>query len=516
MLGDLIAALPLGIVAVMGCFVLLLDTFNEGDSRFLGWISALGFAAAIATCYLLWDREMTSFSTDTFGLMMVMGKFEVVTCALLAFIGLVVALLSVDYAEEHQFSHGEYYALLNFAVFGMMVLATAINLVTVFVGLEVMSIAIYILAAIKRSSAFSAEAGLKYFILGAFASGFMVYGMAFLYGETVSLDYIGIVAALNGTEPSGYLGLALVLLTVAFGFKIALVPFHQWTPDVYEGAPTTVVSLMATGVKTAAVIAMARFFVMAVPASMIGAMSDSVFQGLWLLAALTMTIGNLIAIQQRSIKRMLGYSSVAHAGYLLVGILAAHSAGNPSSPVWGVGMGSILFYLFTYALANLAAFGVVSLFEREASDHVTLDNIGGLAKQHGIAAVVLAIGMFSLAGVPPTGGFFGKLVLFRDALAVDFDKFLWLVIIAVMNSVVSVYYYLRVIVYAFMKDAEGDFRISLRASALAALVIAALGSLQVGMFPGRWVDASNQAAAEIAQQSPATDGEVVATATPTK
>jgi NADH-quinone oxidoreductase subunit N len=501
MLADVIATLPLSIVLVTGCLVCLINLVNEGDNRFLGRITALGFGLSILMSYLLWGREISAFSTGTFGLMMAMGKYEILVCAVLASIGLVVALLSADEGADSDCKLGSHYALLNFAVLGMMVLASATNLVTLFLGFEIMSFAMYALSTLKRGSVFAVDAGIKYLVVGALASGLMLYGMAFVYGETVVLDYAGIVTVLYGAQPTGFLALGLTFLTVAFACKIALVPFHHSTPDVYEGAPTSVAALMATGVKAASVIAMARFFVMVVPASVIGWLAPDVFDALWILAAVTMTVANLIAIQQRSIKRMLGYSSIAHAGYLLVAILAAHTAGDPSSPEWGSGMGSIFFYLFAYVLANLAAFGVLSLFEKQANEHITLDNIGGLAKQHGLAACILLVGMLSLAGVPPTGGFWGRLVIFRDALAADFDKFIWLVVIASVNSVIGAFYYLRVILCAFMTDADGTTQSNpLRTTALAVLVVTALASLQIGIFPARWVGASSIAAAGLPGQ----------------
>ncbi|MFT7621954.1 MAG: NADH-quinone oxidoreductase subunit N, partial [Myxococcota bacterium] len=404
MLQDLFHTLPLGIPALMGCFVLLTDAFAqtpEGestDSRYLGYVSAVGFFAVIACVYLLWDAEWAGFSTATFGQMMVLGRFELATCALLALIGGCVSLMCVEHAYEHGFDHGELYALINFAVFGMMVLVCATNAVTLFVGLEIMSIAIYCLAAIKRTSGFAAEAALKYFILGAFASGFLLMGLAYVYGETGSFEYGAILASLyRAGEPSTYTAIALFMIVAAFGFKIALVPFHMWTPDVYEGSPPPIAGLMATGVKTAAVISMARIFVMVFPSGVLGWLGTDLFDALAILAVVTMTVANLTALHQRNIKRMLGYSSVAHAGYLLIGILAAHVGAGPGSEGWGAGLGAILFYLFVYALANLAVFAVIGAISRDGDDDITLDKLAGLATSHPVAALVLAIGMLSLA-----------------------------------------------------------------------------------------------------------------------
>ena len=499
MLNDLIATLPLGILAVMGCFVLLVDVFSEkgGDRRYLGYLSAGGMALALLATYMLYGRTWGGFESPQFWNMMAMGQFELLSCGVLLLIGLVVCLLCVDHAEDHGFAYGELYALIIFAVFGMMVLVTATNLVTLFVGLEIMSISIYVLAAIKRTSAFSAEAGLKYFVLGAFSSGLLLYGMAFLYGDTGSLSYAGMAAVLSSGAPTDYMDFALFLLVAAFGFKIAAVPFHMWTPDVYEGAPPPITGLMAAGVKTAAVIAMARLFAIALPESVLQWVGNDLFDVLAALAIVTMTLGNLVAIQQRNLKRMLAFSSIAHAGYLLIGVMAVYVAADPAAGTQGAAMGGVLFYLFVYALANLACFAVVTMIAQGEQEEVTLDHVSGMAMKSPMAALVLALGMLSLAGIPPTAGFFGKFALFSDALAVDPDRFLWLVVIAMLNSVISVYYYLRVVVYAYMRDAVREVK-KVRGFALAAaFVICGLGTLQVGLFPGRYIGAVDTATADL-------------------
>ena len=500
MLNDLLTTLPLGIVAIMGCLVLLLDAFSTGkdavDRRYLGRLSAAGIVAALGVVHMLWGRETQGLHTATFTSMMVMGRFELAAVALILLIGLCVVLMAVDYAPEHGISTGELYGLIHFALFGMMVLATATHMVSLFLGLEIMSISVYVLAAIKRSSPFSAEAGLKYFVLGAFGTGFLLYGIAFAYGETAQLGYAGIAQHLKAGQASGYLVLSLYLLVTAFGFKLALVPFHMWTPDVYEGAPTPVTALMATGVKTAGVLAAARLFVTVFPPSALSGLGPDFFKLLGVLAVVTMTAGNLMALPQRNIKRMLAYSSIAHAGYLLIGIMAAHVAADASAD-WGRSMGPVLFYLFVYSLANLAAFAVLSMLSGGGSEDMSLDQASGLARSNPAAALVLAMAMLSLAGVPPMAGFFGKFTLFREALRVDGDRFLWLVVVAVLNSVVSVYYYLRVIVHAYMRDAVKNVKIVHGLSLALALLIAAGLTIQAGVFPSRYLKATEQAAKEM-------------------
>ncbi len=489
MLHDLLVTLPIWLTVVVGCFLLLLDTVpgTEGASkRYLGAISAGGAAASLFAVWLLWGRATGSLDTPMFQLMMTMGTFELAACSVILVITLFVSLMAAEHAEEQGFGHGEFYALIHFGAFGMMVMVTATHLATLFVGLEIMSIAVYVLAAVKRSSPLSAEAGLKYFVLGAFASGILLFGSAYLYGETGQLSYSGIAAALaSKTEPTGYLGLALALLGVAFGFKIALVPFHMWTPDVYAGSPPPVAAFMATGVKTAAVIGMARLFAQAMPAEVTGSFQKDFLDGMSLFAILTILAGNAIALHQTSLKRMLGYSSIAHAGYLVIGVMAAHRGGGDLGPV--------LFYLFTYALANLAVFAVITSLVRSASvadEDVTVDHVAGLSRRNPIAALVLAVGLLSLAGVPPTAGFFGKLQLFGAALATDGEgqtRFLWLVCVAMLGSVISVYYYLRVIVAAYMREPEpGQLPAPGRGLALT-MALTALATVWVGFFPGQTI-----------------------------
>jgi NADH-quinone oxidoreductase subunit N len=495
MMNDLLLALPLGIVVLMGCCVLVLDVFSKvEDTRYLGYLTAAGMLISVSLCYMFWGVEDSGFVTTYFSGMMAMGRFELLACALLALFGFFVALLASEQAHAEGYSNGEFYALLNFAVFGMMILVTASHLVTLFLGLEIMSIAVYVLAAIKRRSPYAVEAGMKYFILGAFATGLLVYGMAFLYGETAALDLNGIRTQLSSGEASGYLSLALLLLTAGFGFKIALVPFHMWTPDVYEGAPPPVTTLMATGVKAAAVLVFAKFYVLALPNAVLGDLSEPFVDVLGVLAILTMTFGNLVALSQRNLKRMLAYSSVAHAGYLLLGILAAHVGGtvNPA------GLAPVLFYLFVYGIANIAAFGVIVFITTGRSEDVTHAHVSGLGRTHPLVALALAAAMFSLAGIPPMAGFFGKLTLFREVLVVDSDRFLWLVIIAVLNSVVSVYYYLKVVVHLYMREGAVESPALRSRTLIAAFVITLLLTIQVGVFPGRYLKMAGDAVRDLA------------------
>ena len=363
----------------------------------------------------------------------------------------------------------EFHPLVLFATVGMMVLAAATDLITLFLGLETMSIALYVLAALQRRSSHSNEAGFKYLILGAFSSAFLLYGIALLYGATgtTSLSAIALLSPSSRLALTGY-----GLLLVGLGFKVAAVPFHMWTPDVYDGSPAPVAGFMAAGVKAASFAALLR-----VSFSGISAFESVWFELLIVLSVVTMTAGNLIALAQSNLKRMLAYSAIAHAGYLLIGVVVAR-------PVTGDAASSgILFYLFVYALMNLGAFALVSLVSRSDGENVQLSGYAGLARRHPVAAAAMAIFMLSLAGIPPTAGFWGKLYIFQAAIAADHAT---LAVIALLNSAVAIYYYLRVIVLMYMREPEPE-QDAYRAQSIqthAVMLVLALLILWVGLLPG--------------------------------
>ena len=351
----------------------------------------------------------------------------------------------------------------------MMFMAASAHLIMLFLGLEVMSIAVYVLAGLFREDARSNEASLKYLILGSFASGFLLFGMAFLYGAAGGTLYLDeLPKALAGhTFARPMTLLAIGLLIVGFGFKVAAAPFHMWTPDVYEGAPTSVTAFMAVGVKAAAFAAFARVFFLAFPA-----MKMDWNMMLWVLAVATMTIGNVCAIAQTNIKRMLAYSSIAHAGYLLVALVSASQLGAVS----------LLYYLLAYTLMNLGAFGVVILVGRKKDSYLNIYDYSGLGFQHPALGAAMALFMFALAGMPPTAGFVGKFYIFSAAVQ---SGFIWLTIIGVMNSLVSMYYYLRITVLIYMKPAEADLGpVTFSPGLTAVLAVTAAGVMLIGIFPG--------------------------------
>ena len=332
-------------------------------------------------------------------------------------------LMSIRFLKLEGFEHGEYYVLLLFATVGMMLMASAADLIIIFLGLETFSLAIYVLAGFFRTQVKSNESSLKYFLLGAFSTGFLLYGIALIYGATGTTNLKGIYEFVRKidllTDPLLLIGMGLLI--VGFGFKVASVPFHMWTPDVYEGAPTSVTAFMSVGAKAAGFAAFLRVFLY----SLSSLQTDWVWI-LWVLAVLTMTLGNIVAIAQKNIKRMLAYSSIAHAGYILVAMVAASELGTAS----------VLYYLLAYAFMNLGAFGVVILYGRKGEENILIGDYSGMASKYPLLAAAMAIFMFSLAGIPPTAGFVGKFYIFSAAVKAGY---IGLAIIGVLNSALSVY-----------------------------------------------------------------------------
>jgi len=384
----------------------------------------------------------------------------------------ITVLISVKYLADIRTNHGEYYALMMSSVLGMMFLTSATDLMLLFLALELMSIPLYALAGFRRESLRSNEAALKYFLVGSFASAILLYGMALLYGATGSISLAEIGARFDPENAIDMLGAALVL--VGLGFKVSSVPFHQWAPDVYEGAPTTVTGFMATTVKVAAFGALLRVLTLALEPA-----SDVVYGALWIIAVLTMTVGNLMAIIQQNIKRMLAYSSIAHAGYVLVGLIVGTMEGYAA----------VLFYLLVYTFMTLGAFTVVAILAKGGEERDRIDDLAGLGATRPLMAAVMAISMFALAGIPPTAGFMGKFQLFRAAIERGTETgetaLFVLAIIGVLNSAVSLAYYLRVPLVMYFRepdakitpDQPGFFERFVLLTCLAAIVL-------LGVFPG--------------------------------
>ena len=428
----------------------------------LALVSALCLAlAALATWQSFVDGSSVVFNPAN--PLVRLDRFANFAIALISVASLLSCLLSVAYLSEHRIQHGEYYALVLIATSGMMLLVSAVDMVMVFLGIEIMSIPIYVLAGFDRRSLRSNESALKYFLIGSFASAVLLYGMALLYGVTGHTDFEGIRAGWTGT-PLALLGLGLVL--IGFAFKVASVPFHQWVPDVYEGAPSPVTAWMSVAVKTAAFAALLRVLTEA-----FGPLQPTLEPLLWALAAATMLVGNVMAVIQDNVKRMLAYSSIAHAGYVLIGLVA----GTPDAH------GALLFYLLAYLFTNLGAFAVLVALSQERREHDQVEDFAGLAQRRPALAALMTLFMLSLAGIPGTVGFMAKFYLFLAAVRAGHVA---LVVVAVFASVVSVYYYLRLPVVMYMREPAGEgVRRELASGEALVLATCAAAVLLLGIFP---------------------------------
>jgi NADH-quinone oxidoreductase subunit N len=433
---------PLIFLTVWACVLLLVDLFIPKDRKGLtALLSVLGLAITLGLTLTQFDAQQTGF-----GEMVVADGFSTFVNALLLVSGLLGIALAYGYVKRMGLERGEYYTLLLFSVTGMMLMAQAADLIVVFLALELLSIPLYVLAAFARPRVESEEAGLKYFLLGAFATGFVVYGTALVFGATGSTNLVTIVArAAPGAENLLLLSIGAALILVGFGFKVAAVPFHMWTPDVYQGAPSAVTAFMSSGAKIAGFAALLRVFATAFPS--IAADMTTI---LWAMAALTMILGNVIAIAQTNIKRLLAYSSIAQAGYILMAFVPY---GDADTLVRNTSIAAGLFYLVAYAITNFGAWGVVIALEKSEGRGLEIGDYAGLARKHPALAAAMTVFMLSLIGLPPTLGLVGKIYLFR---AVIDGGFYGLAIIGVLTSLVSAYYYLRVVVIMYMRDGEPE------------------------------------------------------------
>lgn len=456
--------LPLAAVAGGAIAVLLVGVhFEDEESDGLGFLALVSLLAAfILTLFTLGQNTLAfggALATDDYS-----AFFELVIIAVAA----LTVGMSLQYVADAALAGAEFYGLILFAAFGMMLMAAAGDLIIIFLGLETMSIAVYALAGFERRDPRSNEAAIKYFLLGAFSTGFLLYGIALVYGATGTIRLEPIRAALtSGLAANPLLLLGLGMMLIGFGFKVAAVPFHMWTPDAYEGAPTPVTAFMAVGVKLAAFAGFLRIFLVH-----LGPVSARWTMVLWVLAVLTMTAGNMSALVQTGIKRMLAYSAIAHAGYVMVGMAAA------PAPAAG---GAILYYLLGYAFANLGAFALVIAVERTRETHGLIADYRGLARTNPGLAAAMALFMLSLAGVPPLAGFVGKFYIFSAALS---SGLVWLVIIAVLNSAISAYYYIGVIVAMYMQEGHVEVeRMGARPGLLISIAVAVAGTIIIGIFP---------------------------------
>jgi NADH-quinone oxidoreductase subunit N len=470
---DYIRILPELVVSVFGIIIMLVDPLipEQSPKKPLGIIAIIGTLAGLAaTAY------QTNYYGSAFYNTISVDTFSVFFHVVVLLIALVVILTSFEYLEVQRIRSGEYYALVLFGTVGMMLMSAAVELVLIFIALEISSISTYILAGMRRRAAESAEASLKYFLLGSFATAFFLYGVALVFGATGTTNVYGIAHYLQG-QPSTLAYLAVGLMFVGLGFKVASAPFHIWTPDVYEGAPAPVVALMSTGPKAAAFAVLLRV--------LFATTAPGWFWMVWVSAVLSMTLGNIGALVQQNVKRLLAYSSIAHAGYTLVAFAAAKQ----------VGISAAIFYAASYAAMNVGAFAVVSHFASTGEKYVTLDDYSGLGRRSPLLAAILTIFLLSLIGIPVTGGFFAKFYVFSAALQ---SNLVGLTIIGVMNSAIAAYYYLRVIVYMYMRDERVEAPVARIPISLGiGLAISLIATIYLGVLPGRVLEYTMQSAQDL-------------------
>jgi len=475
---DLLRLAPELILCLSGILLMLVEPFLKQARRgILVSMAALGSGLAlVATLYPARHPGLI------FSGVLQIDSFSVFIHVIVGAVAFLVVLGSADYLEREHIQHGEYYALVLFATAGMGVMASAAELMTAFIGLETSSISTYILASYRRDVPRSNESAMKYFLLGSFATAFFLYGIALVYGATGATQLIRIIPAdFPGAQTLLHLGLALLLVGLAF--KVAAAPFQLWTPDVYEGAPAPVTALLSSGPKAAAFALLLRIV------ATVNAAGPFWFWALWISAALTMLVGNLAALAQSNIKRMLAYSSISHAGYMLVALAAAAASDQTA-----LGVAAVLYYLAVYALMKLGAFILISQLGGKDERFMEIEEFRGMASRQPAAAACFSVFLLSLLGLPVTAGFLGKFYIFNAALA---SRLVWLAVLLALNSVIAAFYYLRVIVVMYMREpAEGHDRpaIAIPWAVTVVLLIAVAGTIYLGLFPGAVMSLATQAA----------------------
>ncbi|MCI0486016.1 MAG: NADH-quinone oxidoreductase subunit N [Blastocatellia bacterium] len=492
---DFHAILPEIITVLAAVLIMMIDAFTRRiNRRVAGAVALVGLAGAAAAVVSLWGGKVES----SFSGMIVTDDFRLFFAMIFIIVTFLIVLISLRWVEDEELPTGEYFMLLMFATTGMLLMSAANDLVMIFLGLETTSIATYVLCGYRRRDLRSNESAVKYFILGSFSTAFLLYGIAFIYGAsydpnlspvaTTNLQLLKERLASDQLFSGPMLLAGAAMMLVGFGFKVATAPFHIWSPDVYEGAPTPVTAFLSTGSKAAAFASFSRVFILtffaAAPVasgmtdSAVSALREVSTNALMVMAILTMTIGNLVAIVQNNVKRMLAYSSIAHAGYALVGMVAGD---------WR----AVAFYLLSYVVINIGAFAVIEVIARRGDKRTEIADYSGIGFQTLGLAAALSLFLLSLAGIPLTAGFMAKLLVFKSAWAAGFHV---LVVIGVINSAISWYYYLRVIVAMFFREpATGFQRPVLARSLVAGLVLAILGTLYLGILPGRVLDALEKA-----------------------
>jgi NADH-quinone oxidoreductase subunit N len=481
---DLLAILPELVVIGTACLILVLDPLLAASKKdLLVWLTL----AALAVCLGLTSSQVTG-RQYAFSNMVVIDSYGGFWKLLLYIVTGLTVLLSLAYLKVERLSIGEYYGFILLALAGMMVMVSGADLLTIYLGTELMSLSLYVMAGLKRTEARSLEASAKYFVLGAFSSGILLYGISLLFGLAGSTR-LPVIAEAIATQGTGnpILSLALVLLAVGFGFKLAVVPFHMWTPDVYQGAPTSVTAFMAVASKAASFGAFLRVFVEG-----LGGVSADWSILFTVVCLVTLALGNLVAIVQTNIKRMLAYSSIAHAGYALIGVVVAGRQGGVAA---STGLPSVLLYIAIYSFMTLGAFALVGMLRKEGQESDNIEDYAGLAKREPLAAFFMLVFLVSLAGIPPTAGFIGKFYLFMAAVN---GGMAWLAVVAVIFAAISAFYYLRIVMVMYMREPEGEAashsRLETSPALSFVLACALAGVVLLGLFPsGLWSLATHAA-----------------------
>ncbi|GAB4165230.1 MAG: NADH-quinone oxidoreductase subunit N [Geothermobacteraceae bacterium] len=472
---NMAAIMPSLVLCCFGMFLLMINVFMpRGKTTAASLISLLGLAVTFVVTLKAWNHPELGFAGHV-----ALDNFATFFNVIFLIAAFLTVLMSDDYLHREGYPVGEFYPLVLFTTAGAMWMASGTDLMTVFLGLEVLSISLYVLAGLFRGQLRSNEAGMKYFLLGAFSTAFLLYGTALLYGVagTTNIADIGFYLSAHGKMLQNPMTIAgMLLLAIGFLFKIAVVPFHMWTPDVYQGAPTPVTAFMSAGPKAAAFAALVRILILG-----LGGLQADWSSLLWMLAVLTMFVGNVTAIYQTDIKRMLAYSSIAHAGYALVGLVAANA----------VGISGILFYMLAYTFMNIGAFAVLVLAGKQGEENLTLEGFSGFGYKRPFLGVAMSIFLFALMGIPPTAGFAGKFYIFAGAINAGY---IWLAILGVLNSAISLYYYLRVMVYMYFREPQEDYGwVRMNPGTVVSIVLAIVGVLYLGVMPGKIMEMAKMA-----------------------
>ena len=475
-MNSFFALSPLLIIVFASLLVLILEVFLRRENKnYLAYLSLSFLVICGFVCIKFWDKDYSYFDGNLF-----LDNLSLFFIFILVLATAFVILLSMKYISLQDANYGEFYALLLLALSGVVIMVSSTDLLVIFLGLEVLSISSYTLAGLRIKDEKSSEAAIKYFLLGSFATAFLVYGLALLYGSSGSTNIITIINVF-GSETSlslmALIGLGLVI--VSFGFKIAVVPFHMWTPDVYQGAPTPITAFFSVVPKAAGFAILLRIFF---PYWKVALNSQAIFWLLWIISALTMVVGNLVALRQTNLKRILAYSSIAHAGYLLVAILAQDNS-------------SLVFYLTVYLFMNIGAFAAVIALSKKGKEYLELEDYAGVGFKYPWIGITFSIFLFSLAGFPPTGGFLAKFYIFAAAVR---QGLVPLVIIGVLASLISVFYYLRIIVYMYMREPSQEIEIAVENPSLFLVLFLCLyGVIQLGLFPRNILILINQAVSSL-------------------